>query len=396
MASTTTFRKPPAQDPKESLANIGEAVKSTFGANLKQLLNGSSITREAFCEMVDISSASLANYINGKTLPPVDKLIFIARMFNVELQDLIQHDIGSVMAGPSRVSLDSHNYPYYCGSYAIHYFNTSQAPGHENHGNDASVDSGVLVIRNEVNALGSESYPALCVMGVSMRNVTEIKAQIDKHQEASTAELADILAARHAGKFRSLYYGHFVLNGPQAVVHLSKPNSEITITMQNVALEVNKDSLRCNIGVLSSVSHGNYHLPFAQKVLISAVPLTHPIVGKEKRLAESLDLLLGPDEIATYLNVGSPQIDLSQMKRDFVRYIKGIYATDEESSTYLSELDDSYKEALVMCFLEDAVRQAVSRNAYRAIKVDGETSNALYADVCAIAKKQGLWVEGGK
>ena len=395
MASNVMFRIQPNQDPKVSLANIGDAVKATFGSNLKLLLGGSSISRDEFCEMLDISSASLANYVNGKTLPPVDKLIFISRMFNIELQDLIQSDITSIAPAPSQASLDSHNYPYYCGSYAIHYFNNSQAPGRDYRSNDASVESGVLVIRKEINALGSESYPALCVVGVSMRDITKVKALIDKNKKASTAELADILSAKHVDKYRSIYHGHLKLNGPQAVVYLSKPNSDMTITMQNVALEVNKDSLRCNIGILSSVSQGNYHLPFAQKVVISAVPLTQPVMGREKEMAGSEDLLLGSDEIASYLEVGSPTIDLEPMKDEFVRYIKMLYASSPDVPEYLAELSDSYKECLTMCFLESAVRTVVDRNGYRVVKVDGESSNFFYEVVSSIAKKQGLWLEGG-
>ncbi len=396
MTADLAFRMPDNRNPKETLDLISNAVKATFGANLKLLLENSGYTREEFCELIDISPASLANYVNGKTLPPVDKLIFIARMFKVELQDLIQSDIETVMTGPSRISRDSYNYPYYCGSFAIHYFDTSQASGHEYRSNDQSVNSGVLVIKREVNTLGSESYPALCVMGISMRNVAEVKGLIDRHKEDTTTTVADILASKHKDKYRSLYHGQLTLNGPQAVVRLSKPNAEISITMQNVALEVNKPSMRCNIGILSSILHGNVHLPFAQKVIISAVPLTHPIRGKEKSMAGYESLFLGPDEIAFYLQAGSPSIDLAPLRDDFIRYIKGLYATAGREMPFLSDLPESYKEAVVMCFLEDALRMAIERNGYRSIKVDGESSNRLYRTVCDIAKHQGLWLEGGE
>lgn len=395
MANNQTYRKPPSQDPRESLEDIGNAVKATFGANLTFLLENSPYSNEQFCEMLSISSSSLTNYKNQNTLPPVDKLIFIARIFNVELQDLIQHDLTSMSLGPSRTSMDNHNYPYYCGSYAMHYFNTSQPPGSDYRSNDASVDSGLLVIRKEVNALGAESYPALCVMGVDMRDVAEIKGKVDKKSKASTAELADFLASTYAAKYRSVYHGFLSLNGPQAVIHLSKPNYDVTITMQNVALDVNKDSLRCNMGILSSVSHGHYHLPFAQKVLISAVPLTKPILGKEKEMANARHLLFGSDEIAAYLKAGTPAVDLEPLKDDFIRYVKEIYS-GQSTSQFVATLKDSYKESLVMCFLEDAMRSAIDANGYRSLKIDDEASNSLYLDVCAIAKQQGLWVEGGK
>lgn len=396
MAGNLTFRNPPRQNPRESIESIGAAVKKTFGANLTRLLDNSPYTHEDFCQMLDISPSLLTNYRNGKTLPPVNKLIYIARMFNIELNELIQHDLANTVSSTPQTSIDTHNYPYYCGSYAIHYFNASAPPGQDNRSNDASVDSGVLVIRKEVSVLGSESYPALCVMGLDMRDIALVKGQIDKKSEASTAELADLLTSKHADKYRSIYHGYLSLNGPQAVVHLSKPNSEVTITMQNVALEVNKDSLRCNIGILSSVSHGNYHLPYAQKVVISAVPLTHPINGKERMMANARHLLLGPDEIASYLMAGTPQVDLDPLKEDFVRYIKGIYSVDQNASPLIAGLKDSYKDAHVMCFLEDAQKETVTRNGYRCLKVNDEASDSLYATVCAIAKQQGLWLEGGK
>lgn len=396
MTGNLSYRNLPSKNPKESLALISNNVKTKFGPNLKTLLERNGISREEFAEQLEISEASLANYINGKTQPPVDKLIYIARIFDVELRDLIQNDIEKVLMGPSRESLDTHNYPYYCGSYAIHYFNTSEAPGHDNRSNEDSVDSGILVIRKDEITLGTEYYPALCVMGVNMYDIAEVKGTIDKNQEATTADLADILAAKHEDKYRSIYHGQLILNGPQAVISLSKPNSIVTITMQNVALEVNKDSMRCNIGILSSVSHGNYHLPFAQKVVISAVPLTYPIKGKEKQMDASLDELLGSDEIASYLKAGQPKIAIEPLKDDFVRYIKGIYADVERGTPYLSELSDAYKEALVMCYLEFALEKTMERNAYRSVKVESESSNRLYDAVCAIARKQGLWLEGGR
>ena len=380
----------------KKLREIGDRAKEVFSTNLVSLMRETGMTNSEAAQRFGITVSALTGYKKGTTLPPVDKLILIASSFNVSLGELVMSDRNSESSGKDGISSSkSRGYcQFYRGSYAVHFFNASQPLGKDTLPVARSVNSGVILIREKASPAGELTYPALAVLGLETGDVAGIKSLVDSSPDASFKELGDMIA-RDYDKKHSLYQGHLAVNGSQADIKLKKEGSCVTIVMQNIAMHANKPSMRCNIGVMQSISRGVPHLPCAQKVILSSIPLTRPVRSMQAG-DKLLPKLLDSNAIAEFLQIGAPQIDLHTILPEFRNHIKMLYSSDASLVPYISTLSEGYKDNLTLYFLENAFKEAMGNNAFRYIKIGEEEQTRLYRLVGEIGKEQGLFNEGGK
>lgn len=66
-----------------------DRLSGNFGKVLRELRKSENMTQESFSKVLETDRSNIANYENGKRLPPLDSLIRIAQFFNVSLDHLV-------------------------------------------------------------------------------------------------------------------------------------------------------------------------------------------------------------------------------------------------------------------------------------------------------------------
>lgn len=66
----------------------------SFAGHLKQLRKERGLTQESLAEMLDVSRQAVSKWESETGFPEVDKLILIAKEFNVKLDWLLESELG--------------------------------------------------------------------------------------------------------------------------------------------------------------------------------------------------------------------------------------------------------------------------------------------------------------
>ena len=70
----------------------------SFAGHLKQLRKERGLTQESLAEMLDVSRQAVSKWESETGFPEVDKLILIAKEFNVKLDWLLESELGRTAA----------------------------------------------------------------------------------------------------------------------------------------------------------------------------------------------------------------------------------------------------------------------------------------------------------
>ena len=70
--------------------NIGD-MKSMISRNLKSLRKKNQYTQEEIAEKINVSRQSVAKWENGESNPDIESCIKLANLYNVKLDDLVNH-----------------------------------------------------------------------------------------------------------------------------------------------------------------------------------------------------------------------------------------------------------------------------------------------------------------
>jgi len=403
-ADAATEDLAPAPDPYARTQDIERILLTTFSQNLNKLLSANNWTRKKFCDSVGVSNATLNHYKNARSLPPIEKLVLMAETFGITLPDLVLRPYISRLTEDQAVARNNESArqerSYYCGSYFIHFFNTSQPAGRDLLGTTASIVNGIICIKEVVDPMGECTYRAVAFIDIAEHYLGRVKAAVDQSMHLGITDLIDNVCNQF-NLHMTDYAGRLQVNGNHVSLKLSVRNKDIIIHMENIAARTSNEHLRSSIGILSTVSHDQPPMPCAQKVLISAIPLTEPILsadsnngGAAKAGALKPTLLFDAARMASFLQISAPEVDLGPLRSNFTTYIKALYADSGSSGGgQLAQLPDSYKDSLAICFLEDAYHHLLRNNYCRYIKVDSGQAYDFYRAVNELAHAQGLWLE---
>ncbi|MDR1712862.1 MAG: helix-turn-helix domain-containing protein [Coriobacteriales bacterium] len=376
---------------------VSKTLRKTFSANLEKLLAAKKIGRAEFCQRIGISNASLSGYKNGTVLPPTEKLILIAELFGVTFANLVLMPLGeeSQDGQPAKkqpAQDDKPIDPCYCGTFILYYFDASQPQGDDRLNNSQSIHYGLVSIKEMVSAVGQRYYPAVALSGIASRDLPEIKAALDENSELGIPEILENVCAPYQGRFTDFYTGHLRINKPHICIQLKTSQRDLLISMKNVTRDANRDVLRTCIGTLSTLTKDESCSPVSQKVLVSSIFLDQPQPGCE---LDDPSLLFDTSKLAAYLEIGHAQVDLNPLKDDFTRFIKQLYTTPAGDVPYLDALPESYRDSLIMHFLEDSFAQITRNNTCRYIRLADSQASEFYQQVARLAHSQGLWLAGG-
>lgn len=80
--------------------NLGN--KKTMANNLKYYMNKNNISRNQLSSILDIAYTTLADWLNAKTYPRIDKIEMLANYFGIEKSDLVEERTQSSISNQSK------------------------------------------------------------------------------------------------------------------------------------------------------------------------------------------------------------------------------------------------------------------------------------------------------
>lgn len=82
--------------------NLGN--KKTMANNLKYYMNKNNISRNQLSTSLNIAYTTLADWLNAKTYPRIDKIEMLANYFGIEKSDLVEEHTQSTLSNPEPVT----------------------------------------------------------------------------------------------------------------------------------------------------------------------------------------------------------------------------------------------------------------------------------------------------
>lgn len=76
----------------------------SFSENLKKLRKENKLTQEALAEKLDVSRQAVSKWESDTGYPEMDKLILIAKIFNVSVDWLLETELGRQEAVPKKTN----------------------------------------------------------------------------------------------------------------------------------------------------------------------------------------------------------------------------------------------------------------------------------------------------
>lgn len=77
-----------------SIANL-KGKENVFSKRLKTLMSDNKVTQEELAEILSVRRQTISLYVNGSSLPPLEKFLEIANHFDVPTDYLLGRDINS-------------------------------------------------------------------------------------------------------------------------------------------------------------------------------------------------------------------------------------------------------------------------------------------------------------
>lgn len=264
------------------------------------------------------------------------------------------------------------DYQKYLGQYSVAYFNPASALGENQRTMARSIAFGVLTIYRHKED-GGNGLRVAALLNAKEEVCRTLLALLEEDTETDPQRLyerATMKAMREDTNERQkcYYRGTFVLQGNMAELTLRQVyGSDVAILrFHNRAANASAGSAyKGGLAILLSNSRGREHMPCVQAAVLSRRGFSH--VARE--------------ELAQYLLLQPPRVDLRAAAKDIMTYVKTLFP-DEGTKDPLRQLPDEDKVYLLERYMEKKLTDAIRCNVVGYYKVSTEMDSTVYKALC--------------
>lgn len=316
-----------------------------FVKNLKHL--ASVYSQQDIAQKTGFSSGSIANYINGKSLPSAQFLLQLKKSYKIDIDQFLTVEMDkNSFATNKDISFNK-----YFGTYIVYYYNSSAYKGKVGSYNYDVLTFGIISVVNDTDFSSPKGVKAYGLFMIDRTRAEEYYKTL-KSFNGDIKKIAEFYA-----QFPNYYWGSLDQNPQQIFVSLKNNNDKCLIILNNPPTQNNYIG---GLGTVNSISRGREHIPCVQYILFSS------------------KILKVPDgEIYNLLALGLSDINIKNEVNELVTLFKRLYVNQKDNglSEYQQKkiIEDSVKNIIANCIESNMFRFAkVSNfeddNYYRLIK----------------------------
>ena len=341
------------------------------------------------------SSPQLAQYRNRGRDIPFRTMCRIASAFNLPVEKLIGEVLDFTPAAeenPQRSNVayaraDS-VYMKYVGNYGLAYFNTDKQIGQNGLSTPDSIRYGILTIYREQLTASASRYRAIAAFnrggadlyrriggilpdkvlkGVSGDEAVALYSEVMRGRDRS-GEKPDSEKQEDTSYQRYIYVGDVKICGKTLDISLSQllGTDAAHLSLHNRAEDsAAGKSYQGGIAVSVSTSRGSEHMPCMQTVLLSRNGFRH----------------WAPEEMAKYLYLQPPLLEIRNETRDIVRFALSLFAGADGDSNPLSDLSEEDKMDLLEDYAEKKLLTPLRRNYLSYYKIPISLDSDVYGEI---------------
>ena len=316
-----------------------------FINNLKHLAK--LYSQHDIAEKTGFSSGSIANYINGKSLPSAQFLLALKRAYKIDIDQFLTTN----MDDTSFNLVKDISYKKYFGTYIVYYYNSSAYKGKVGSYNYDILTFGIISIVDDVDISSPKGVKAYGLFMVDRQKAEEYFKTLSSF-DGDVKKIADFYA-----RFPNYYWGSLDQNPQQIFVSLNNNNDKCMIILNNPPTQSHYIG---GLGTVNSISRGREHIPCVQYILVASKILKIP-----------------DGEIYNLLALGISDFNIKNEVNELINLFKRLYSNQKDSglSEYQQKkiIEDSVKNIISNCIESNMFRFAkVSNfeddNYYRLIK----------------------------
>ena len=355
------------------------AIMIQIGHNLNKLRSAMEWTQAKMASVTGVAEPTMMNYLKGEKMPKIDYLMNLCAMdvfkkkgLFFDIRDLLSSSFDPELAqrvreGAAVSETDTLFHDDFIGSYFCYYYDQTKPVHDQDENTTRELRYGVLTVYYDYNSVTAQkkmkvyaTFYKEAELGVAI----DAKAKIDEifTEYSGAAERITRIAECYCSfkENNGLYEGEVFFSNQHAFVSISSPvyNDTALIILYSPQKRTDSDYLG-GIGCLSSVAHGNMHMPTAQKIILSRY-----------------ELRCSAEEIADHLSLSSVPVSQTEEAEAIVEMCEKLYGEKGDFARFLEKRD---KIAIIENRLNQLVRNYIEKNVCCVSSVSREEDGKVYS-----------------
>ncbi len=317
-----------------------------FNNNLKHLMDTHNINQKKLSTLTRLSTASVNNYVKNLTVPSVQFLMELKKVFKVSVDDMLFRDLRNEKASDVKAPVGVNaKLDKFEGTYLLYFYNSSEYKGKVSAYSKSTLKYGVMSIVRS----GKGNLKVFCNF-IKYRDEAENLKEVLDSTEKSEKE------AVHSDHSQ-FYVGSIELGDGQIFIYI-KSNE---LADQCIIILNNPPSNKTYVGGLgtsNSVSRGREHMPCIQFIILSR------------------SILKIPDgEIYNLLSLGVTDVNVEIEAEQLISLFKNLYINDMNLKENLTEFQ---KKKIFENSLNSILIDLIDANMFRFAKVSNKEDDDYY------------------
>lgn len=303
------------------------------------------INQKQLSEKTGISPATINNYVTKNTEPSVRFLMWVKKIFNIEIDTMFECDLENVFDKNTSLATANSNAEKYLGSYLLYFYNSSEYKGKVSAYSKNTLKYGILSL-----VLGKDRKVTAIANFLRDRDqAEELKTRLEK--QSSTQSIKNL----HSSVGLE-YTGNIDVSDSQLFIYLKneEQNDQALIVLNNPPS--NKKYIG-GLGTVNSVSRGREHMPCVQFIIVSK------------------NILRIPDgEIYNLLALGISEVNVEKETEQLIALFKNLYVNKDLKD----DLSDFHKKKILENSLTSIFSELMDANVFRFAKVSNMEDDDYY------------------
>ena len=295
-------------------------------------LDKKNLTQIQFAKSLEISNASVSNYLKGVSEPTLSFFYKVKNKYNVSVDWFLSENNENINKNVKNADISR-----FIGNFMLYFYDSASYIGSVVNKTKNPLRYGVLSI----------FYDETLKTRALFFNHEDQAINTKKYLDCCT----DIEVISYFNSNENTYEGDCDISSTQLFIKLKNFNDNTLIILNNPP---SKKTYIGGLGTVNSVSRGREHMPCIQFILLSRNLLN-----------------LSEGEIYNLLSVDVPNLNLEFESEKLVNLFKSLYLEN-------NSLEDYQKRKIFENSLESAVSYVIEANVFRYAKVSGREDDYYY------------------
>ena len=370
---------------KDQREEMKESLKELIAKNMTELRDALGWNNKQFSSYLEISEPGMSNILNGVSLPGLEFFAVLCKLdaikeqgFDFTLEDFLSESFNPKLAKENR-KMHEDGLPSdelstsFAGNYFCYFFDQAKPKKGQDEKADRDLRYGVISIHNTFDGIYGKQknhvYAKFYKEDEYEKAVNE-KNNLDElfSDSIRDTERRHKKIQEHFVSDDDIYYGELAFHGERAFIAIESGEffDQALIILYSSSKKAKKPYCG-GLGAVTSVAHGNNHMPTAQKILLSKYVLDN--CPKEK--------------IAQYLSMASVTIAPTSESIALGNLCKQMYNSNDE---LVSLMTDDDKISIISNRVSHLIQNYIDKNICCVASVSKDEDEKVYQLIQQAAK----------